>query len=153
MKKFFYTSFLCLLLAGCKAKERIVVEQRDSVRTEVVERVVYVPDTVAVEIEREVEKVVVRDTISDLRNKYAHSRAQVLQDGYLLHTLESIPQTIVVERPAKVVYKDSIVYRDRCVSKEEVKEQRAGAWTKIKIALGAVLTGFLLGAFVCGMKK
>ena len=153
MKKIICASSLCLLLAGCKAKERIVIEQRDSIRTEVVERVVYVPDTVSVEIEREVEKVVVRDTVSDLRNKYAHSRAQVLQDGYLLHTLESIPQTIVVERPAKVVYKDSIVYRDRLVNKEVIKEKRLSLLERIKMTLLPLLAGFLLGAGLVALKK
>lgn len=135
------------MLTGCKTKTETVIEYRDSIRTEVVEHTIYVPDTVEVEIEREVERVVVRDTISHLRNRYARSTAEVLPDGYLRHSLETIPQTLQVERPAKIVYKDSIVYRDRWQSKEVVKEKKTPLRDKIQFAIvGVILGALLMGA-------
>ena len=139
---------LALLLASCRTKTETIIEYRDSIRTEVQERIVYVPDTVEVQIEREVEKVVVRDTISRLGNRYARSTAEVLPDGYLRHSLETIPQTLQVERPAKVMYKDSIVYRDRWQTKEVVKTKPTPLRDKLWVGLLGLIAGATIASFI-----
>ena len=44
-------------------------------------------------VEKEVEKIVTRDTVSHLENSWAKSDA-VVSDGFLSHSLESIPQIV-----------------------------------------------------------
>ena len=75
----------------CKPQPQI--EYRDSIRVEYRDRIVH--DTATFEIPVIIEKNVTRDTSSHLENPYAQSDA-VVSDGFLWHSLESIPQTIEV---------------------------------------------------------
>lgn len=88
--------FFAALFVGCSPKltENNRVEYRDSIHTVIKERLV--KDTVAVEIPVEVEKIVTRDTVSHLENKFARSDAAVV-DGLLYHSLESKAQIIYKE--------------------------------------------------------
>lgn len=106
------------------------------------ERVVI--DTCFVEIPKEVEKIVTRDTSSHLENTYAKSDA-VVSDGYLSHTLESIPQRIYV--PVETIVRDTLVMTQQAetivkiVEKELSWMQRTsiiGFWTLVLLIAAAI---------------
>lgn len=92
-----------LLLASCGVcKHEPKIEYRDSIRVEYRDRIIH--DTATFEIPVIIEKNVTRDTSSHLENPYAKSDA-VVSEGFLWHSLESIPQTIEV--PVEVEVHDT----------------------------------------------
>lgn len=123
-----FTFFSCaMILPGCgtlRPRERIVTETV----TEYRDRVVH--DTTTFEIEKEVEKVVTRDTSSHLENKYAESDA-VVSGGFLSHSLKSKPQVIKV--PYEVHVTDTVtIYKESAVKTEYVEKELTW-WQKTKI--------------------
>lgn len=116
-------------LASCGiCKPKPVIEYRDSVRVEYRDRIVH--DTATFEIPVIVEKNVTRDTSSHLENPYAKSDA-VISDGFLWHSLESIPQTI--EAPVEVHVTDTlIIEKEAQVIKKEV-EMKLSWWQEFRI--------------------
>ena len=88
--------FFATIIVGCSPKltENTRVEYRDSIHTVIKEHLIR--DTVGIEIPVEVEKIVTRDTVSHLENKFARSDAAVV-DGLLYHSLESKAQIIYKE--------------------------------------------------------
>ena len=78
--------------------------QKDSVRVEYRDRIIH--DTTTFTVEKEIEKIVTRDTSSHLENSWAKSDALV-SEGFLHHSLESIPQIIKV--PYEVVVTDTLI--------------------------------------------
>lgn len=88
----------------------------DSVRVEVRERIVLVPDTVFVDIPRQTaERTTLADS-SHLENDYAESDARINADGTLYHSLATKAQTKAVPTNKTVETKDSTAYRDRVVT-------------------------------------
>lgn len=83
-----------LALAGCCHNRVVATTTTDSVRVDVVERIVEVRDTAYIDIPGERVEQTVRDTISLLTTRYAMSRASIMPDGSLWHSLWSIPQSI-----------------------------------------------------------
>lgn len=134
------TWLLCFLflLSSCSPK---VIYQKETV-IEYRDRVVH--DTTTFEIEKEVEKIVTRDTVSHLENKYAKSDATV-SEGFLHHSLESIPQIITV--PVEVHVRDTVtVEKEAQIIEKEVKVEVPLPWWKqffIK-AFPWVLLGLIL---------
>ena len=131
-----------VLLASCGVcKPRI--EYRDSVRVEIRERIVH--DTATFGIPVIVEKNVTRDTSSHLENPYAKSDA-VVSEGFLWHSLESIPQTIKV--PVEIPVHDTTyiekaqetVYVTQYVEKELTWWQRFRLEAFWWLVLALVLT-------------
>lgn len=114
------------------------------------DRVVH--DTVTVEITKEVEKIVTRDTISHLENKYAKSDALV-SGGLLSHSLESIPQTIYV--PVEVHVTDTIKIEKQAetIVKEVKVEKSLTWWQKAKIGAFWWLLVVLAAALVYIFRK
>lgn len=119
---------------------------QDSVRVETVVRYERVPDTVFIEIPVEVERQTVRDSTSHLETSFAVSDARINTDGGLYHSLENKPQKRPVEAKKEVIYRDSIVYRDRAVTETRIKEipreltwwqqtQIRGFWVAIVVVL------------------
>ena len=101
-----------LLSAGCAAKRVITKDvQQDSVSVEVRETMVYITDTVEVEIPYVVERNVTLDTISRLENDYAISEA-IIEGAYLTHTLATKPQLRRVQIKTPQLRRDSVVYRN-----------------------------------------
>lgn len=116
MKLFFKLISVCavatLLFAGCAAKRVITKDvQQDSVSVEVRETMVYITDTVEVEIPYVVERNVTLDTISRLENDYAISEA-IIEGAYLTHTLATKPQLRRVQIKTPQLRRDSVVYRN-----------------------------------------
>ena len=78
------------------------------VRTETV----FQKDTVFVELPLVVERVAVLDTVSHLENAFAASSA-VVSGGVLRHSLETKPISLPAVVDKQIVYRDSVVFRDR----------------------------------------
>lgn len=109
---------LVLCLASCSPRviteTETVIEYRDRIVT----------DTAVVEIPVEVEKIVTRDTTSHLENTYAKSDAMV-SEGFLHHSLESIPQYIKV--PVEVHVTDTL-YKEAEIRTETVEVEKPLSW-------------------------
>lgn len=134
------TIILLLILFGCGARRKAPPSQsevrRDSIYTKVVERTVYKRDTVRIHVPQQVAVAKVKDSISRLENDWAVSTAHVYRDGTLRHSLETKAGPRPIETETPIVYRDSIVYRDREVQKTEVREveKPLGKWQKRQIA-------------------
>ena len=126
---------LVLCLASCSprviTKTETVIEYRDRIVT----------DTAVVEIPVEVEKIVTRDTTSHLENTYAKSDAMV-SEGFLHHSLESIPQYIRV--PVEVHVTDTL-YKEAEIRTETVEVEKPLSWWQ-KFRMDAFW--WLLGAVI-----
>lgn len=101
------------MLSGCCPCRRLTTGTRDSVRIETVVRTERIIDTAFIEVPVEVVRQTVRDTISHLETSFAASDARIDPDGSLFHYLANKPQKRPVSVETKVVYRDSVVYRDR----------------------------------------
>ena len=106
-----------LLLTSCGAGKRLPVqtESRDSVRTVVREKTVYIRDTVWMKIPAQTAENTTRDTSSHLETDYAESDARIDPDGTLHHSLRNKEQEKPVPMDVPTTQKDSIVYKDRYV--------------------------------------
>lgn len=116
-----------LAVACCPCRKASVPTVRDSVRVETIVRTEYVRDTVLVEVPVEEKEQTVRDTTSHLETTFAESDAAITPDGALHHTLRNKPQQHPAEVETKVVYRDSIIYRDR-IKTERVEVERELTW-------------------------
>lgn len=116
-----------LLMSGCCHSKHITTSTQDSVRVETVVRTEYIPDTVLLEVPVESEHQTVIDTMSHLETSFAVSDARINTDGSLSHSLSNKPQKRPVPTEKEVIYRDSIVYRDR-VNTEIVEVERELTW-------------------------
>lgn len=107
------------------------VEYRDSVRMEYRDRIVH--DTATFVVEKEVEKIITKDTTSHLENRWAVSDA-VVSGGLLSHSLESIPQ--IVQVPFEVEVRDTIIVEKSSQSeiKEVEVEKPLSWWQRLRIS-------------------
>lgn len=147
-------SLIAALLASCGSPRHVatIIETRDStkveVRTELVERI----DTVYVELPRQVERVVTRDTSSRLENDYAVSEASI-EDGLLHHSLETKRTKIPVPVKSTIEKKDSITTNSKSeVEKEKVYiEKELTAWQRFRLRgfwiLAAIIGGYIVWKF------
>lgn len=124
MKNLLIIALMALALVGCSPCRSVITSQatQDSVRVEVRERVVYVPDTITIEIPAQTSERTTADSLSYLDNDYAESTARLNPDGTLYHDLKTKPQAkpVPVDRP--VEYRDSIVYQDRFIDRTNTVE-------------------------------
>jgi len=143
----FIVGIMLYCLCSCGV-QKPVIEYRDSIHIEYRDRIV--KDTVKFEVEKEVEKIVTRDSSSHLENKWAKSDA-VVSEGFLTHTLESKPQVIQV--PVEVHVTDTLVVeKEAQIIEKEVKvEKDLNWWQKFRLGafwwLVAGLTGCLIWIF------
>ena len=127
-------SLVAAIVCSC-ASVRPVQPQivyKDSVRVEYRDRIVR--DTVKYTVDREVEKIVTRDTVSFLENAVAISEARV-SGGSLFHSLESKAKQIFI--PVEVHTTDTLyVEKQSEVITEYVKVQaELTFWQKSKLNL------------------
>lgn len=127
MKHILITILLLLCAGCCPCRKAVAPTVRDSVRVETVIRTEYVRDTVLVEVPAETKEQTVRDTTSHLETTFAVSDAAITPDGALHHTLANKPQRHPAEVETKIVYRDSIIYRDR-IKTERVEVERPLTW-------------------------
>lgn len=118
---------LTFLLFGCATSRKAapVTEQttevHDSVRVEYRERVVFVPDTLFVEIPAQTAERETRDSVSVLENDFAKSSARITPDGLLFHNLETKPQQIAAPIEVPVVEKE--LKQSHVADKSEAKTE------------------------------
>ena len=143
MKNLLLILILAAVTACCPCRP-LTTSTADSVRVETIVRTEYIPDTVLVEVPVESERQTVRDTTSHLETSFAVSDARINADGSLSHSLANKPQKRPIPTEKEVIYRDSIVYRDR-VNTEIVEVERKLTWwqqTKMKgfwIALAIIV--------------
>ena len=104
-----------VMLVSCSPK---VVSQVERV-VEYKDRIVR--DTATFFLEKEVERIVTKDTASHLENSYAKSDA-IVSGGLLQHSLESKPQYIKVPVEVHVtdtLWRESIIREKQPISKSE----------------------------------
>ena len=123
------TASACGTVQTLPVQDSTVVNVRTGVQT--------IHDTAYVELPVIVERVATLDTTSTLENKYAKSEA-VVSGGILHHSLETkaVKQPIPVE--SKIVYRDSLVYRDRIQTRTIEVEKKLSGWQIFKMKLGLV---------------
>lgn len=147
MKHFLLFIFSALCVA-CSVARRAAPSENLSTRVEVV--TVFEKDTVLVEIPQIVEKVQTMDTVSFLENEFAKSSAEV-SDGILSHSLETKPVQKPVEIKKEIVYRDSVVFRDRTVVETVEVEKPLSGWQQFKIKTGGYVIGMIIGMIVCSV--
>lgn len=120
-----------LLVGGCSPGKQLAKtqQQQDSTRVEVRKKVVYVTDTVYLEIPAQTAERTTRDSTSHLENDYAESDARINPDGSLFHDLKTKTQKIPKEVKTPVEQNDSIVYKARAINEtNEVEVERELTW-------------------------
>ena len=124
-----------LLLSACGVARPVLDQDNTKVEVNTVE--VPVHDTAYVQLPVYVEKVATLDTASVLENSFARSAA-VVTSGVLHHSLETLPVTLPVPVESKIVYKDSIVFRDRIQTVTREVEKPLSGWQQAKLRVGGV---------------
>lgn len=119
--------FILAAATACCPCRHLSTATADSVRVETVVRYERVLDTVYIDIPVEIVRETVRDTTSHLETSFAASDARINLDGSLYHSLENKPQKWPAPIEKDIVYRDSIVYRDR-VNTEFVEVERKLTW-------------------------
>ena len=132
---------IALILTACGTVRPIL--SQDSTRVEVKTVVETVHDTAYVQLPVIVERVATLDTTSVLENKYAKSAAMV-SGGVLSHSLETKPVKEPVSVEKQIVYRDSLVYRDRVVTETVEVEKKLSAWQSFKMKAGGFSIVLLL---------
>lgn len=130
-------SLILLLLAASACSTVRTLPVQDSTRVEVRTEVKTVHDTAYIELPVIVEKVQTLDTISVLENKYAKSEASI-QAGFLAHSLEIKPVREPVSVEKQIVYRDSLVYADRILTRTVEVEKKLSWWQTLKMKAGGV---------------
>ena len=134
MKNFILVLFSALCVACSVARQ---VTPSEKIITETRIETVYQTDTVYLEVPQIIEKVVTKDTVSVLENDFARSAASV-SDGLLAHSLETKPIQKPVEVQTKIVYRDSIIFRDRVVTETIEVEKDLSRWQIFKMRTGGI---------------
>ena len=132
---------IALILTACGTVRPTL--SQDSTRVEVKTVVETVHDTAYVQLPVIVERVATLDTASVLENKYAKSAATV-SGGVLTHSLETKPVREPVSVEKQIVYRDSLVYRDRVVTETVEVEKKLSAWQSFKMKAGGFSIVLLL---------
>lgn len=133
--KYYLPLLLLLIASACSTVRQL--PSTDSTKVEVRYETKTVHDTAYVELPVIVETVATLDTASVLENKYAKSAASV-SDGVLTHSLETKPVREPVAVEKQIVYRDSLVYRDKVQTVTVEVEKKLTAWQTIQMRLGLV---------------
>lgn len=134
MNKLFAPFFILLLVSAC-GTVRHTPSVTDSTRVEVRTETRYIHDTAYVNLPVIVERIHTLDTTSTLENTYAKSEA-VVTAGILHHSLETKSVKVPVEVKTQIVYRDSLIYKDRIETRTVEVERQLSWWQKTKMKLG-----------------
>ena len=146
MNKLFAPLFLslaALAASACGAARPAAPSVTDSTRVEVRTETVTVHDTTYVELPVVVERIQTLDTTSTLENTYARSEATVTA-GILHHSLETKPAKLPVKVEHQIVYRDSLVYRDRVETQTVEVPRQLTWWQKAKMKLGVAFLALIV---------
>ena len=133
--KYYLPLLLLLTASACSTVRQL--PSTDSTKVEVRYETKTVHDTAYVELPVIVETVATLDTASVLENKYAKSAASV-SGGVLTHSLETKPVREPVSVEKQIVYRDSLVYRDKVRTVTVEVEKKLTWWQSFKMKLGVV---------------
>ena len=131
-----FLPIVTLLLATACGTTRSL-QNSESSRVEVRTEVRTVHDTAYVELPIIIEKRATLDTSSTLENTYAKSEA-VVAAGILHHSLETKPVSVPVKVEKEIVYRDSLVFRDKIETVTVEVEKKLTAWQQTKMKTGEV---------------
>lgn len=142
-----------LIVACCPCRNLSTTGIRDSVNIKTITRTEIVIDTVFVEVLFERDRQTVRDSTSHLETSFAVSDARINKDGSLTHTLENKPQNRPVAAEKEIIYKDSIIYRNKTIT-ETLEVNKLRWWQKALCWIGGVALsiGLVWGAFKIGRR-
>ena len=135
--KFALPLLLLSLLAASACSTVSPLSTTDSTKVEVRYETKTVHDTAFVELPVIVERVATLDTVSVLENKYAQSAASV-SGGVLSHSLETKPVREPVAVEKQIVYRDSLVFRDKVQTVTVEVEKKLTWWQTLQMRLGLV---------------
>ena len=124
---------LLLLASACSTVRQL--PSTDSTKVEVRTETVIQKDTAYVQLPVIVEKVATLDTASVLENVYATSSA-VVSGGVLKHSLETKPVKLPAVVDKEIVYRDSVVFRDRVQTVTVEVERKLTGWQQAKLRVG-----------------
>lgn len=147
MRHLLYICIALICFCGCGSIRKSLPATQDSTRVEVRTVVETVHDTAYVELPVIIERNTTKDTCSMLENPYAKSEASIT-DGYLTHSLQTKPAKQPVKVETKIVYRDSVVYRDRVKIETIEVEKKLSPWQAFKIKTGGITLTILLIAIV-----
>ncbi len=133
--KYYLPLLLLLTASACSTVRQL--PSTDSTKVEVRTVVEKVTDTAYVELPVIVEKVATLDTASVLENEFAKSEA-VVSSGILHHSLETKPVRRPVAVEKEIVYRDSLVFRDKVQTVTVEVEKKLTWWQSFKMKLGVV---------------
>ena len=133
--KYFTLIIFSALCVACSVSRQAAPSEKLTTETRI--ETVFQTDTVFLEVPKIVEKIVTADTSSVLENDYALSSASV-SDGLLSQSLETKPVSQPVEVQTKIVYRDSIIFRDRVVTETIEVEKDLSCWQTFKIRTGGI---------------
>lgn len=137
-------AFICALTA-CKPCENIITEVEGNERIETRREVVYLPDTILVEIPAQVSEKQTRDSTSHLETDFAESDARIMPDGSLFHRLANKEQMKPTPTQKPVEYRDSIIEREKKIKVPYAVEKKLTRWQEIKLdTWGWLLVALLL---------
>ena len=145
-----YLLYICIAigcLSACGSVHKTLPQSCDSTKVEVRTVVETVHDTAYLELPVIIERNTTKDTSSTLENPYAKSEASIT-DGYLKHSLQTKPTKQPVKVETKIVYKDSIVYRDRVQIQTVEVEKKLTPWQAFRMKTGGIALTILLIAIV-----
>lgn len=143
----FAISVMILGLSSCGTARQAVPERSDSTRVEVRTITQTIHDTAYIELPVFVERNVTKDTTSTLENPYAKSEASIT-DGLLSHSLQTKPTRQPVKIEKEIVYRDSIVFRDRIETVTVEVEKELTKWQSFKMKTGGTTLAILIIAIV-----
>lgn len=142
----------CLMFGGCAAHKKLATQTNisDSTRVEIRYYEVHLRDTLFITLPSQSVERETSDTSSHLETQYASSDARINQDGTLFHSLESKDTPFPVPTEYKVIYKDSIVYRDNTglLTNTEYVQRELSEWQKWQMRSFWILLSVILAALV-----
>lgn len=124
---------LSILNTSCCTTKTLANSTKDSIRIETITRTEYIKDTVFFEVPVEVKVNVVKDTISNLETSLAVSTAQIDSNGNLSHSLKNKVKNVPILTKKEVIYRDSIVYRDKANIQTIEVPRELTKWQKFRL--------------------
>lgn len=137
---------LVWMLTACCPCRHITTSTQDSVRVEVVERLVEVRDTAYFEVEKDSQVVTTKDTTSFLENAYSISRVSIVNGG-LYHELSTKSRLWNIPFTIPTIRRDCTVFRNFYRTEVVEVERELTWWQQTQIG-GFWVLAALLGGMV-----
>lgn len=133
-----------MMLTACKTPRSTIVNQTDSIRTEIRYEKVYVRDTAYIEIPLQTSERIIKDSVSNLENDFATSQARINDDGTLYHDLKTKPRDIPIVTNNVIERRDSIIFKEKRVEVPVPVERKLGWWEHTAIRFFPLSLALLL---------